>query len=77
VRLTRNLLISTSSAARTSATGWLMVLMGLLFFVVAAFQNVWTFMAMLVFDVLCIAWSIVYSYLVYRIDPHRTSPAFT
>jgi uncharacterized membrane protein len=57
--------------------GWLFMLMGALFGVVAIAQNAWTFTAMLVVDTLCIIWMIVYSYLVYRGDPHRTPPAGT
>jgi hypothetical protein len=28
-------------------------------------------------DVICAVWMLVYSYVVYRNDPHRTSPAGT
>lgn len=55
--------------------GWLFLLMGALFLIVAIFQSVWTITAMLIFDGLCLAWMVVYSYLVYRNDPNRTSPA--
>jgi immunity protein, SdpI family len=57
--------------------GWLFVLMGILFFPVAAIQTTWSLITMLVIDAVCVAWLIVYSYLVYRNDPHRTSPAGT
>jgi uncharacterized membrane protein len=57
--------------------GWLFILMGLLFFPVALIQTTWALMAMLVIDAVCIAWMVVYSYLVYRNDPQRTPPAGT
>ena len=57
--------------------GWLFILMGLLFFPVALIQTTWSLIAMLVIDGICLVWMIVYSYLVYRNDPHRTSPAGT
>ena len=57
--------------------GWLFILMGLLFFPVALIQTTWALTAMLVIDAACITWMVVYSYLVYRNDPHRTPPAGT
>jgi uncharacterized membrane protein len=57
--------------------GWLFMPMGAMFLVVAWFQNVWTFTAMLVVDGLCVLWMVAYSYLVYRTDPNRTTPAGT
>jgi uncharacterized membrane protein len=56
-------------------TGWLMVFMGLLFVGAAFFPNGRMLAGILAIDVACMAWSIVYSYLVYRSDPNRTSPA--
>jgi uncharacterized membrane protein len=57
--------------------GWLFMLMGALFAVVAFVHTTWTFLAVLVVDATCIISLVVYSYLVYRGDPHRTSPAGT
>lgn len=57
--------------------GWLFMLMGLLFFPVALIQTTWSLIAMLVIDAICVTWMVVYSYLVYRSDPHRTPPAGT
>ena len=56
---------------------WLFILMGALFFPVALLQTTWSIVTMFVIDGLCLAWTIVYSYLVYRNDPHRTPPADT
>jgi immunity protein, SdpI family len=58
-------------------TGWLMMFMGVLFVVVAFVHTTWTFAAMLIIDAACLGWSVIYSYLVYRDDPNRTSPAGT
>jgi uncharacterized membrane protein len=57
--------------------GWMFILMGLLFFPVALIQTTWALIAMLVIDACLIAWMVLYSYLVYRNDPHRTPPAGT
>ena len=57
--------------------GWLFMLMGTVFFLMLLAPNGWTLLAALVFDVLCVVWIVVYSYLVYRRDPQRTSPAGT
>lgn len=57
--------------------GWLFIVMGSLFFFVALVQTTWSLIAMLVIDALFIVWMFVYSYLVYRHDPHRTPPAGT
>jgi hypothetical protein len=57
--------------------GWLFMLMGALFAVVAFVHTTWTFVAVLVVDATCIVSLVVYSSLVYRGDPHRTSPAGT
>jgi uncharacterized membrane protein len=57
--------------------GWLFILMGLLFFPVALLQTKSSLVAMLVIDAVCIGWMVVYSYLVYRVDPNRTPPAGT
>lgn len=57
--------------------GWLFILMGLLMAVVGYVQTTWMLVAMLIFDGACLAWMVIYSYLVYRSDPNRTSPAGT
>jgi immunity protein, SdpI family len=57
--------------------GWLFIFMGLLCFLIAFFQNIWMLVAVLVIDGLCAIWMVIYSYLVYRNDPHRTPPAGT
>ena len=57
--------------------GWLFLLMGAAFAVVAFVHNTWAFAAMLIFDAICLVWIVVYSYLVYRSDPHPTPPAGT
>ena len=50
---------------------------GALFFPVALIQTKWALIAMLVVDAVLVVWMIVYSYVVYRDDPHRTPPAGT
>jgi len=57
--------------------GWLFMFMGALFFVLLFALNTWTLVAVISIDVLCAIWIIVYSYLVYRDDPHRLPPAGT
>jgi uncharacterized membrane protein len=57
--------------------GWLFLLMGAAFAGVAFVHNTWTFAAMTIFDAICLLWIVVYSYLVYRSDPHPTAPAGT
>ena len=57
--------------------GWLFMLMGPLFAVVAFVHTTWTFVALLIVGATSIISIVVYSYLVYRSDPHRTSPAGT
>jgi uncharacterized membrane protein len=54
---------------------WLFVVMGLSIAAAGILQSTWMFILMLAVNGLCIAWMIVYSYLVYRRDPDRTSPA--
>jgi hypothetical protein len=51
------------------------MLMGLLLAGLAIFRTTLMLIVMVVVDALCIAWMIVYSYLVYRRDPNRISPA--
>jgi hypothetical protein len=51
--------------------------MGALFVLLALAQTTWTFITVFTINGLCILWTVVYSYLVYRSDPHRTSPAAT
>jgi uncharacterized membrane protein len=55
--------------------GWLFMVMGLLLGIVGVVQITWLFVAMLVIDAACLAWMVIYSYLVYRNDPDRISPA--
>ncbi|HZZ29359.1 MAG TPA: DUF1648 domain-containing protein [Pirellulales bacterium] len=55
--------------------GWLFVLMGLSVAALGVVQTTWMFICMLVVVVGCLAWMTIYSYLVYRQDPDRTSPA--
>jgi uncharacterized membrane protein len=55
--------------------GWLLMLMGLLLAALAVFRTTWMLVVMVTIDGLCLAWIVVYSYLVYRRDPNRTSPA--
>jgi uncharacterized membrane protein len=57
--------------------GWLSLVMGAMFAVVAFYHNAWTFAAMLIVVVGSLAWMVVYSYLVYRNDPDRVPPAGT
>jgi uncharacterized membrane protein len=57
--------------------GWMFVLMGLLFLVLAVVPATGMFIGVFTIDGICLAWMVVYSYLVYRSDPHRTSPAAT
>jgi uncharacterized membrane protein len=57
--------------------GWLFMLMGVLFIVLAFAQTIWVFIAVMTINALCLTWLVVYSYLVYCRDPHRTSPAAT
>jgi uncharacterized membrane protein len=57
--------------------GWLFLLMGAGFAVVAFVHNTWTFAAMMALDAVCLVWMVVYSYLVYRSDPHPVPPAGT
>jgi uncharacterized membrane protein len=55
--------------------GWLSVLMGVLFAIVAFVHNAWTLGVMLSVDAACLIGIVIYSYLVYRVDPNRVSPA--
>ena len=57
--------------------GWLFVLMGGLFVLLALVQTTWMFIVVFTINALCILWMVLYSYLVYRGDPDRTSPAAT
>jgi uncharacterized membrane protein len=57
--------------------GWLFILMGLFAIVWGIAQNVWVFGTMLAVDGVCAVTIMVYSYLVYRKDPARMSPADT
>lgn len=55
--------------------GWLFIVMGFLFAPVALLQTTWSLVAVLIFDGLCLIWIFIYSYLVFRNDPHRVPPA--
>lgn len=55
--------------------GWLFIVMGFLFVPVALLQTTWSLVAVLICDGLCLIWIVVYSYLVFRSDPHRVPPA--
>jgi uncharacterized membrane protein len=57
--------------------GWLFILMGLFAIAWGITQNVWVFGTMLAADGVCVVTILVYSYLVYRKDPARMSPADT
>jgi uncharacterized membrane protein len=57
--------------------GWLFIVMGLLAVVWAISQSVWMFGLMIAVDLACGIAMVVYSYLVYRKDPARMSPADT
>jgi hypothetical protein len=51
--------------------------MGLMSAAWGLWPAVWMFGLMLGFDAACVVWMFVYSYLVYRRDPDRTTPAGT
>lgn len=55
--------------------GWLFIVMGFLFVPVALLQTTWSLVAVLICDGLCLIWIVIYSYLVFRSDPHRVPPA--
>lgn len=57
--------------------GWLFMVLGGLMFVVACYQKFWAFVAVLTVGAIFLIWIIAYSYVVYRSDPHRTTPAGT
>jgi uncharacterized membrane protein len=57
--------------------GWMFALQGVLFAIAAIVQTGWMFIAAVGATGICAVWIIVYSYLVYRRDPNRTSPAGT
>jgi uncharacterized membrane protein len=57
--------------------GWLFVLMGATFALLALVPTGWMFAIVMTINGLCLAWMVVYSYLVYRRDPDRTQPAAT
>jgi uncharacterized membrane protein len=54
--------------------GWLFLLMGAMFFVVALVPSAPMYVAMFTIDAICLVWIIAYSYIIYRRDPHRGSP---
>jgi uncharacterized membrane protein len=55
--------------------GWLFILMGLSIAAAGIIQTLWAFVLMIAFIVFCLVWMIIYSYLIYRDDPNRISPA--
>jgi len=55
--------------------GWLFMVMGLLLAAAGILQAAWMFILMLTVNGLFLVWLVIYSYLVYRRDPDRTSPA--
>ena len=57
--------------------GWLFILMGLMAIAWALVQAQWVFILMVTVDVCCGLVMVVYSYLVYRTDPARMTPANT
>jgi uncharacterized membrane protein len=57
--------------------GWLFIAMGLLAVAWAILQSAWMFGVMITVDIACGISLVVYSYLVYRKDPARMSPADT
>ncbi len=57
--------------------GWLFIVMGLMAIIWAISQSVWALGAMVAVDLVCALSMVVYSYLVYRKDPARMSPADT
>jgi uncharacterized membrane protein len=57
--------------------GWLFIVMGLLAVAWAISQSVWMLGLMIAVDFACGITMVVYSYLVYRKDPARMSPADT
>jgi uncharacterized membrane protein len=57
--------------------GWLFILMGLMSIGWGLTRSPWAFGAMIAVDVACVGTLFVYSYLVYRKDPARISPADT
>jgi uncharacterized membrane protein len=57
--------------------GWLFIVMGLLAVAWAILQNAWMLGVMITVDIACGISLVVYSYLIYRKDPARMSPADT
>jgi uncharacterized membrane protein len=57
--------------------GWLMFAMGGAFIIAAFVPTAAVIIAAVAFQVLCFVWLVVYSYLVYRRDPHCMPPAGT
>ena len=51
--------------------------MGGTFALLALVPTGWMFAAVMTLNGACLVWIVVYSYLVYRRDPHRTQPAAT
>lgn len=57
--------------------GWLFVLIGLLVAATGVVRTGWMLAVTITVSGACVVWMIVYSYLVYRSDPARVSPAGT
>ncbi|REK10816.1 MAG: DUF1648 domain-containing protein [Planctomycetota bacterium] len=57
--------------------GWIFIGLGPLVALTGILRSEWLFVATLVVGGTSLAWLVVYSYLVYRGDPHRISPAGT
>lgn len=55
--------------------GWLSMLMALSMAAAGIVRTAWMLLAAITICVLCVGWSVVYSYLVYRRDPDRFPPA--
>lgn len=57
--------------------GWLFIGMGIMAAVWAIVQTTWMFALMMAVNLGCVVAMVVYSYVIYRGDPARTSPAGT
>jgi uncharacterized membrane protein len=71
-------LSSKQSWVRTHRVGgWLFILMGLAFIVIAFIRTQWAFMVVMALVLASVVVMTVYSYLVWRNDPEKSSPAGT
>ena len=55
--------------------GWLFLVMGISIAISGIWRIAWMFIVTLVVNIFCVVWMFVYSYLIYRQDPERISPA--